>query len=264
MTNYINEEILCEAYTKLDIDLFHDKEKLKLLEKSLKDFFEERAKFYLGNDAKIKIEFEEGSLITKLTVIGGAVTAIASGIAQYGSFRDSVAQIAEDATMLAQSANSEVIFRTRTQYCNRLDSERRKGIFGRADDLIKRLDSIHDRIANSKLPTSLNALKAFNSANDDLAKWDLTADKFFNKLTDGPTIACLSAGLLEELEKLPESVIWENDLKKATFRSTIANSNPKLAGEIAGAAARYAATLNAIKRSNRTSLRNLFSQSMLD
>lgn len=248
MTNYINEEILCEAYTKLNINIFHDKNKLDILERNLKEFFGERAKFYLGDDVEIRVEFEEGSLITKIKVVGGAVTVLAAAIANYGSFRDSVSQISQDATTLAQSANLEVIFRTKAAYCNRIDSERRKGIFGRVNDLIIKLDAAHEKIAQSALPTSIGPLKAFNAATDSLLSWDKVSDKFFNKLTDSATIACISAGLLEELEKLPENAPWEAELNGSTFRATLANQSPTLSGDIAGAAARYSQSIKELKK----------------
>lgn len=257
MTNYINEEILCEAYTKLNIDIFHDKEKLAELEKNLMSFFYERAKFYLGDDIQVRIEFEEGSLITKLTVIGGALLAITNAVAQYGSFRESVLQISQDATTLAQSANSEVIFRTKTAYCNRIDSERRKGVFGRADDLIRKLDNAYIKITNSKLPTNKNSVQEFNKTiNNELSNWSATSDKFFTKLTDEATKACMAAGLLEELEKLPEEIFWEKELNGNGFRATVAKSDPELAGLIAGASSRYSAMLKEIKNimKNRVNL----------
>jgi hypothetical protein len=251
MTNYINEEILCEAYTKLNIDIFHDKEKLADLEKYLINFFSERAQFYLGENATIKIEFEEGSLITKLKVIGGAVTLLASAITAYGSFREGVVRIAEDSTVLAQSANLEVVFRTKAAYCNRIDAERRKGIFGRVDDLIKKLDSANAKVTQSKLPSNTNSLKNFNTAIDDFISWDKSSDKFFSKLNDNPTIACISAGLLEELEKIPEKAPWSDDLNGNSFRSTLLKADPNLAGQIAGTAARYSASIKEIKNSMR-------------
>ncbi|MES2534761.1 MAG: hypothetical protein V4632_02715 [Pseudomonadota bacterium] len=251
MTNYINEEIICEAYTKLDIHIFHDKQKLADLEKYLLAFFGERARFYLGDQVKIKIEFEEGSLITKLKVIGGAVTIIATAVTAYGSFREGVAQISQDAAFLAQSANFEVIFRTKAAYCDRLDSERRKGIFGRVDVLIRQLDVANEKIANSKLPNNKNLLRIFNSETDTLIAWDVASNKFFSKLTDGPTIACISAGLLEELDKLPVKVPWSDDLQGNSLRASLTNADPDLVGSIEGVAARYAAAIRTIKKSMR-------------
>lgn len=251
MTAYIKEEILCEAYTKLDIDIFHDKKKLHQLEKELVGFFTERAKFYIGEDVEIRIEFEEGSLITKLKVVGSAAALVASAIAGYGSFREGVSQMAQDAATLAHSANLEVTFRTRAAYCDRISAERRKGIFGRVSDLIGRLDNIHVELANAKIPTSPAAIKNFNSITDTLLDWERSSDKFFGKLTDQPTIACLSAGLLEELEKLPEAAPWSDELRGKSFRTAIANSTATLGGNVAGAAARYEATIRELKKSMR-------------
>ena len=251
MTAYINEEILCEAYTKLDIDIFHDKRKLAQLEKELIGFFTERAKFYIGNDVEIRIEFEKGSLITKLKVVGSAALIVASAIAEYGSFREGISQMTKDAATLAHSANLEVTFRTRAAHCDRISAERRKGIFGRVDDLILRLDSVHAELVNSKIPTSTAAVKKFNGITDKLLEWDRSSDKFFGKLTDDPTIACLSAGLLEELEKLPEAAPWSDELNGKSFRNAIANSTATLGGDVAGAAARYEATIREVKKGMR-------------
>jgi len=251
MTAYINEEILCEAYTKLDIDIFHDKKRLDQLKTELIGFFTERAKFYIGDDVEIRIEFEEGSLITKLKVVGSAAALVASAIAGYGSFRDGISHMAQDSATLAQSANLEVTFRTRAAYCDRISAERRKGIFGRVDDLIGRLDNVHADLVNSTIPTSPAAVKKFNAITDKLLEWDLSSDKFFGKLTDEPTIACLSAGLLEELEKLPEEAPWSDELKGKSFRNAIANSTASLGGNVVGAAARYEATIREVKKGMR-------------
>ncbi|MRW94280.1 hypothetical protein GJ699_30325 [Duganella sp. FT80W] len=251
MTAYINEEILCEAYTKLNIDIFHDKKRLAQLEKELIGFFTERAKFYIGDDVKIRIEFEEGSLITKLKVVGSAAVLVASAIAEYGSFRGGVSQIADDAATLAQSANMEVTFRTRAASCDRISSERRKGIFGRVADLIGRLDNIHADLANSRIPTSPAAVKKFNSITDTLLEWEHSSDKFFGKLTDEPTISCLSAGLLEELEKLPKAAPWSGELTGDSFRNAVANSTATLGSDVSGSAARYEAAIREVKKGMR-------------
>jgi len=256
MTNYINEDILCEAYTKLNLDIFQDKEKLADLETYLLNFFEERAKFYLGDDVKVKVEFEEGSLITKVKVIGGVALLLAHSVGEYGSFRSGVSQIVDDTTVLAQSANLEVIFRTKAAYCDRIDSERRKGILGRVDDLIKKLDVVHQKISNSKLPTNENGVKEFTAATNELINWDAASDRFFGKLSDVSSKACISAGLLEELEKLPEKAPWANQLEDKSFRSIMAKRDASLASDISGAEARYAAAIREVKTSMRQRLDN--------
>lgn len=254
MTNYINTEILCEAYSKLDIDIFHDKKKLKALEQQLVTFFEERAKFSFGNDVRVEVEFEEGSLITKLKVIGGAVAVLAAAVSSYGSFREGVTQIASDATMLAQSANYEVIFRTKTAYCNRMDAERRKGIFGRVQVLLDSLDNVQQELAEDEIPKSSAALAKFEKSIDALLAWEQSSDKFFRKISDAPTIGCIAAGLLEELEKLPEEPKWKLEIKNGSFRAAVATNTSSKAAEVAAAAARMSEAVKAVKNNMRSRL----------
>jgi len=254
MTNYINTEILCEAYSKLDIDIFHDKKKLKELEQQLVSFFSERAKFSFGEDVRIEVEFEEGSLITKLKVIGGAVMALTTAVASYGSFRDGVTQIASDATMLAHSANYEVIFRTKTAYCARMDAERRKGIFGRVQELLDSLDAVHIGLAASDIPKNAAALAAFEKNTDALLAWEQRSDKFFRKISDEPTIGCIAAGLLEELEKLPEEPKWQSQIENGTFRAAVATNTSSKAGNVAAAAARMTEVVKSVKKGMRNRL----------
>lgn len=248
MTNYINTEILCEAYSKLDIDIFDDKDRLKELERQLVSFFTERAKFSFGEDIRVEVEFEEGSLITKLKVIGGAVIALTTAVSSYGSFREGVTQIASDATMLAHSANYEVIFRTKTAYCDRIDAERRKGIFGRVEELIDLLDEAHRGIGISEIPKNPAAVANFEKSIDRLLEWEQKSNKFFRKISDEPTIGCISAGLLEELEKLPNEPKWKSEIEQGTFRAAVATNTSSKAGEVAAAAARMSEVVKAVKK----------------
>ena len=123
MANYITNEVLSEAYTHLDIHIFEDKVKLEALRQELIRFYHERASFLFGADVQIKVIFEEGSLRTRIVAIGSAAVMIATAVAGYGSFRQSVIQLSSDAVALAQAANLEVIFRTKTPYCDRIRVE---------------------------------------------------------------------------------------------------------------------------------------------
>ena len=254
MTNYINTEILCEAYSKLDIDIFHDKEKLRALEEELITFFGQRAKFSFGNDVRIEVEFEEGSLITKLKVIGGAVAVLTTAVSSYGSFREGVTQIASDATMLAQSANYEVIFRTKTAYCNRMDAERRKGIFGRVQVLLDSLDNVQRGFAEDEIPKNTAALAKFEKSTKALLAWEQSSDKFFRKISDKPTIGCIAAGLLQELEQLPDEPKWKSEIKNGTFRAAVATNTSAKAADVAAAAARMSEAVKAVKENMRNRL----------
>ncbi|EGD03911.1 hypothetical protein B1M_14127 [Burkholderia sp. TJI49] len=248
LANYIDEEILCEAYTHLEIDIFQDKAKLAKLKHELAAFMEERAKFFfLGDDVRVKVEFEEGSLKTRVIVLGAAASTLVAGISAYGSFRSGVDQISKDATMLAQSANQELIFRTRTAYCDRISIEKRKGVFGRVDALLGELDAVRLIVADPKLPTRSIDLREFNGASDKLVEWDSKADKLFGKLSAAETQGCIAAGLLEELERFPDAAPWEADLRKRSFRATLVESDPKRAADLAAAAAKYAAVIRSLR-----------------
>lgn len=252
MANYIHAEILCEAYTHLDIDIFDDKEALAELKNKLLPFFSERAKFLLGNDVEVKIEFEEGSLKTRLMVIGSAgailLSNLSAGMSAYGSFRQGVEQLSKDSTTLAQSANLEVLFRTKTAYCDRVRVEKRKGVFGRVDELLSQLDGIKIDLSGEKLPTNEKALGTIDKAITNLVGWNDKAGNLFEKLDSDVTKGCISAGLAEELEKLPETLAWVVELETRSFRMQVANSDPAFAGKIASTAARYKATIAAIRR----------------
>ena len=248
MANYIDEEILCEAYTHLEIDIFQDKAKLTKLKSELTSFMEERAKFFfLGDDVQVKIEFEEGSLKTRIIVIGAAASTIIAGVSAYGSFRSGVDQISKDATMLAQSANQELIFRTRTAYCDRISIEKRKGVFGRVDALLGELDVIRPVVSEPNIPSRPIELKTFNGAVEKLLDWDAKADKLFGKLNTVETQECIAAGLLEELDKLPDAAPWETDLKKKSFRASLINADPKKEADLVAAAARFASLVKSLR-----------------
>jgi hypothetical protein len=247
MANYIKSEVLAEAYTHLDIDVYHDKAKLAELEKSLSTFFQERASFLFDTDVQIKIEFEEGSLKTKIIAFGSAATVLAGVISNYGTFRQSVTQLAEDASGLAQSANLEMIFRTKTPYCDRLRIEKRKGVFGRVASLITELDAVSAKVLDTKAPLNHARLIATNDAIEYLINWDTSVDKLFAKFDTPETAACVAEGLISELARFPKKFPWQDDFKNGSFKNQILSSNAKLNGDVAASIARYEATLKLAK-----------------
>lgn len=249
MANYINSEILSEAYSHLDIEIYNDKEKLKKLENELSAFFLERATFLFGNDVRIEIEFERGSLRTKIKVLGGAALIVGSALITYGSFRQAMDYLAKDATLLAESANLEMIYRTKAAHCDRVAIEKRRGIFGRVDTFLGELDLINRTIASEiNLPTNARALKEFNGHLDRLNTWQKQTNKLMGKLTTDSTRACIAAGLLEELERFPSKAPWADKLEGESFRATLTKSDPELAGNVAGAAKRFEETVKYTKK----------------
>lgn len=248
MANYIKSEVLAEAYTHLDIELFEDKVKLEALRKELTNFFHERASFMFGGDVNITVVFESGSLRTKIIATGKAALIIGTAVSAYGGFRESVVSLSNDAVALAQAANMEVIFRTKTPHCDRLRIEKRKGVFGRVASLLSELDTVSNEIDNSQLPATPIKLKRVNETVDRLLTWDTNVDKLFSKFEGPETEACVSEGLLAEVNKLPRHLPWHRELLQPTFRAQMATSEPTHAGQVAAASARYNAALKAIEK----------------
>lgn len=246
MANYIDREIICEAYSHLDSEVYKDKDELKKLENNLKKFFEERAKFLFGEDVEIEIEFSDGSLISKLRVIGSTALILGTLVSDYGSFRQGVDQITKDSELLAQSTNLEVIFRTRTNYCDRVAIEKRKGIFGRTKELINSLDSVKDKVGSPNVPTNEGALEIFNKGTKELVHWDVLTDKLFEKIDSSETKVCIASGFVEELKKLPQLTPWTEELNRPSFKTTLINSDPILAGAVNGASSMYTATIKSV------------------
>lgn len=267
MANYIDKEILCEAYTHLDIGLYEDKTALENLRKQLEPFFQERARFLLGEDVEIQIEFEEGSLRTKLQVLGsagklllasaglttsaGATTAAGyaiNAVIKYGDFRVGIEQFASDAAALAQSANLEVIFRTKTAYCDRVTIEKRKGIFGRVDELLSNLSTLHNRANNKDFSYPSNVLRESTYIVEQLIIWDMRLGKLFDKTDSSLTEECIAGGLLEELKRMPKKLAWQNELDNESFKTKILKSDPALYGQLEGVSAQYKATVKSIQQ----------------
>ncbi|HWA14381.1 MAG TPA: hypothetical protein VHA15_14915 [Burkholderiales bacterium] len=246
MANYIHNEILSEAYTHLESDLFDDKEALERLRKLLVAFYTERASFLFGQDVQIEVIFEEGSLKTKIVAWGSAAAIITAAVAGYPSFREGVLQLSHDAVSLAQAANLEVIFRTQTPYCDRIRVEKRKGVFGRVSALINDLDSISHEISSLKLPTSTSKLRDSKEAINRLLTWRENAETLFSKFEGPETEVCVAEGLIAEFRKLPSQLPWKEELSGSGLRSQIAGSDPALAGNVAAEATRYEVTFKSI------------------
>ena len=248
MANYINQEILCEAYTHFSVEDYPSESERAKLRKELLAFFTERAQFLFGESVQVIVEFEEGSLKTKLKVLGSAAIVVGALVNSYGSFRQGVDQIAKDSQMLAQSGVLEIAFRTKTAYCDRINVERRRGVFGRANERILDLDSIKRRISETDLPPDKGRLKRFTSVIDYLSAWDAKTDALFSKLENYETKACISAGFLEEMDKVLDQLEWAPLLTGKSIRSQALQLDARLYGVVVGEHERYKTTVAAMKK----------------
>ncbi len=247
MANYIDREILCEAYTHLDIGTYNDVESRQRLEAELRDFIQPRAGFIFGEEVELQFEFEEGSLKTKIAVLGS----VAALISAYGSFRQGTDQLARDAVVLAQAANLEVVFKTRTNLCDRIRIEKRSGVFGRIAELLRSAETLRDNAGHHRFPSTERDLAEVKTNIESLNHWHTDATKLLGKFESDETRACVAAGLLEELERFPEQLPWVEDARRDTFRARMLQEDVDLAARVDGLAATYARLLVLIKRDVR-------------
>ena len=248
MANYIDDEILCEGYTHFSVKEYPDEEALAKLKDEIVLFMQDRAKFLLGDDVRIIVEFEEGSLKTTVKVVGSAALVIALAIGDYGSFRSGVKQATDDVTMLAQSANLELIFRTKTASCDRLRLESRKGVLGRVDNLLSVLEQTRSLTGQTELPAKRAEQAKFKSAVVQLLEWEKRSDKLLSKISDSSTKACIAAGFAEELEKFAEEPQWVVTLHSKEFKAIMVATDTANLARLSELAALYTTTVEALKR----------------
>jgi len=86
MADYIDKNILCQAYVHIRLPGPTSEEKLAAIKQQLTEFAAVRARFFIYPEIDVDIEFKEGSLKSYITILG----AIYAAICNYGSFRSGV------------------------------------------------------------------------------------------------------------------------------------------------------------------------------
>jgi hypothetical protein len=158
MADYIDKNILCQAYVHIDLPEGITPEELDAIKNQLREFTEQRAKFFVYPDVEIEIEFREGSLKSYISIAG----AIYLAIAQYGSFRGGVDYLHTDIKRLADSIVSETLFMTRARHDHIRRTEARVGIVGSLKSLtddMNMFSAILGGIAVDEAAVRLNSLK---------------------------------------------------------------------------------------------------------
>src|SRR5947207_2181385 len=111
MADYINRNILCQAYLHIELgDLTPGDAKAVLLE--LDEYVQRRGAFFLYPEIDVTISFKEGSLRAYLSILG----AVYIFLHQYEDFRKGVKLFYNDSKMLAESIISESLFLTRARH----------------------------------------------------------------------------------------------------------------------------------------------------
>lgn len=212
MANYINKEIICEAYIHLEVGNNSELD-LNNLKKHLKNFFDARVDFLLGESVNTEIEFFEGSIIAKLTAFAGIASLIGGAVLKYPDFRDSLKSMYEDGIMLAEAANLEMIFVTRTPRCDRLHFEARTGVIGRAAKLVTTIESLKEKALTLKAPSSYKEIKELGEIYLMVLRLDDESRRILGKVQSDEDRFCLAQGFHEAFNQLPTSLPAEVALR---------------------------------------------------
>lgn len=186
---------------------------LDVLRSHLKNFFDERVNFLLGEDVNTEIEFSEGSIIAKLTAYAGIASLIGGVVLNYPNFRNSLKSMYEDGVMLAEAANLEMIFVTRTPRCDRLHFEARTGVIGRSAKLITNIESLSEKAMALKAPSSYKNIEEVDEIYRSVLRLDDESRRILGKIQSDEDRFCLAQGFHEAFKLLPSSLPAELALK---------------------------------------------------
>lgn len=163
MADYINSNILCQAYIHIDPVVIDDS-RLEALREELELFLSTRGRFFLYDAVESSVEFKDGSL----KVYAGIAGAIYIAIGQYGSFRSGVDYLAQDTKRLAEVIISETLFLSRSKHANTIRVESRPGVVGSLKSLLDKIQSTRENITNVSLAVTINKLDEIEDEIDRL------------------------------------------------------------------------------------------------
>jgi hypothetical protein len=150
-----------ETYLKFDFEFIEQNQSL-IREAYLKNVENISQDFFKNSEViKISIEFEKGSLKTKIKIWRLAAT-LYIGIGQYGSFRQGVREIVQDVTNLSEYVIDN--FENEPQIGDEriIRYEKRKGLTGRINDIYKRIDKLErqlNTLYQQEIRIELNSIK---------------------------------------------------------------------------------------------------------
>jgi len=187
MADYIDRNILCQAYVHID-PVRLDEPQLDQLKRHLEVFITTRGQFFLYESVATDVEFKNGSLKVYATIAGALYIAIG----QYGSFRDGVNFLAGDTKRLAECIVSESLFLSRSRHDNTVRAEARIGVVGS-------LKAAMDRIY--QISNDLGTIPVDRSA-EQLAEVRTSIEKIIGNLRDPHDPRFVSDGLCAIIDQL--------------------------------------------------------------
>ncbi|WP_462147702.1 hypothetical protein [Pseudoalteromonas gelatinilytica] len=194
MADYINQNILSQAYIHIESMVASDESKLDEFHTEILKFTRSRVDFFLSPEATITVDYEEGSLIARITVLG-TVSLLLQGVANYKNFREGIQLIYSDTKRVTDYVISESIFAAGSRQQNVIRLEARVGVIGSVQKVINQLDGIKK---------GANGTKTANDLSEKLLKVKNDIDKLIKNLTCESDKKLIKCGLTEIVDELPD------------------------------------------------------------
>ena len=193
VANYIDKNILCQAYIHIKSEHLTDEELLKL-EQYLDEFVTSRADFFLYPDPDIDIAIKDGSIKLYVTILG-TLSALFTGVANYPDFREGAIQIYDDAKRLSDYMTTESLFQAKARHNDVIRVEARTGIIGSVKKVINDLDAVKSQ--NGSVMADTLATKLSKSKED--------IGKLLSNLNTEEDRKLVKDGLTEIINKFPSA-----------------------------------------------------------
>jgi hypothetical protein len=193
MADYINKNILCQAYVHVEPEEITE-ELLAHLKEHLTNFVKTRADFFLYQNPEISIELKEGSIKVYASIFG-TIGALYAGIANYPGFREGAILIYEDTKRLSEYIASESLYETKARHDQIIHMEARTGVVGSLRKLVADLDSLKAMNGSSY---AIQHTKKIESIKDQV-------NTLIENLHSNDDVALVKNGLINIVNELPET-----------------------------------------------------------
>lgn len=190
MADYIDKNILCEAYAHVELPKNITKAELEKIKAHLTDFATSRAKFFVYPDVAVEVDFREGSLKTYITIAGSIYAAIIG----YGEFRHGVDYLYTDVKRLADTMVAESLFMTKARHADIKRTEARTGVVGSLKVLVDDMNTLESSIGQVSLDEVTRRIKGIQNdaevlltnvrAEKDVQNIEDELDRFADNLPD--------------------------------------------------------------------------------
>ena len=190
MANYVNKDILCQAYVHIEPTNMSEAA-LAEFNKTISIFIEQRGKFFINKDVDTAVELKDGSLKVYVTVLGSIYAVVSA----YGSFRAGVDYLSSDIKRLSDTVVSECLFQSKCRHDDVIHLEARVGVIGQLKNISDEIIAINTIMQSKPLDQVIARL-------DRLESEILRMEKNLHAPNDIPYVRQSLLEMIEEL--IPE------------------------------------------------------------